>query len=112
MTDEELSLKIAEHLGMVKGPYPVAGKWRNVEDGTMTEMVIPNMVTDPAMRDLLQAELLEAGWRITIEKFDNVFSLYGMKVEGTAINGREITVRDVVRERLWAEAFAKAKGLL
>lgn len=108
-TDVELSLKIAEHLGMVEGPYPVEGKWRNVEDGTMTEVTIPSFVTDPAMRDLLQAELLEDGCRIEIwRESDNQWF---MKLRWVP-NRADFIVEAITREHIWPEAAARAWGLL
>jgi hypothetical protein len=107
--DAELSLKIAEYLGLVKGPYPVAGKWRNVQDGTMTEVKIPNMVTDPAMRDMLQAKLLEDGWRIEMIYLPKTIGFVISLFDGAFMRHR---IEADTRERLWAEAAAKVWRLI
>ncbi len=106
MTDEQISRLLAEHLGMIEGPYDVPASGRNVEPGSvMREIKIPNFLTDPAMRDLLQAKLLEEGWNI-LELHSCPNGIFIKILKGFDQHWFVDT-----RERIWALAYLKSKGL-
>lgn len=65
-----------------------------------------NMVTDPAMRDMLQQKLLEEFWKISL--FIDLFGLIVGSFDHAIKDSFELTA---TRERLWAESFAKAHHL-
>lgn len=110
LDDLALSRLIAKDFGLLKGPTHIEGKWRNVEDGTMTEITFPNFVTDPAMRDLLQQKLLEEGWRVYVRKESSgVFWIALTHI--TAGQNESFDIECATRERLWSEAYALAHGL-
>ena len=103
MTDAELILKIAEYLNLVIGPYKVEGHWRNVEDGTMTEITVPDFVNDPAMTMMLMKKL---------ECYQLTHSEGNFFIETPEPPDNLIASRSADLGRAVAEAFARAKGLL
>ena len=107
MTDEQISRLLAEHLGMIEGPYDVPASGRNVEPrSVMREIKIPNFVTDPAMRDLLQAKLLEEGWKVVMmsKLSSNEFCLDLRRM------GKQAYASGT-REHIWPMAFIRAHNL-
>lgn len=68
---------------------------------------LPDFVTDPAMRDLLQEKLLEDLWSLRIQMLQGG---YEMECESEKYQ-RAFTVMTATRARLWPEAYALAHGL-
>ncbi len=121
MTDEELSLKIAEFL-FPKDPtrcercgWPIKETLDEGCTASVCRMVdppvrrTPDFINDSHLRDLLQAKLLEEGHIVSVCKLDGEYKLRLSRRIGGKILRFDFYG---TRERLWAEAFANAKGLL
>lgn len=123
-TDDELNLKLAQHIGWTCvrcSTVTSEGYWKLLKpDGTPHGSSAsfvgpespwqfgPKYCTDPAMRDLLQAKLLEEGWDIHIYQstYSGKFWLEASKLD------RDPFAVHATRERIWTEAAAKAWNLI
>lgn len=125
-SDDALNLLLAEHFEKKpvckprlpdnwEFPNPAPDQrtskyWQFIYQGTKE---FPNkwqprsFITDPAMRDLLQQKLLEEGCKVTIRKLSGDIMI--LNIETATFLSYEIKA---TRERLWPEAFARAKGLI
>lgn len=121
MTDEELSLKIAEFFGYKQIQIEIAGKvyngWQEPE-GSGFDVNAPDFVADPAMTVMLMEKLLnESGLAFSkwISGPPNVVCIRGNWNDGAFISlPREIGgyQADLKLGRAVAEVFARAKGLI
>jgi hypothetical protein len=120
MTDDEINRAIAESLeplDTLRHPRYYSSNWSpmgfwhsDVPHGNALEREWQprNFLTDPAMRDLLQAKLLEEGWFIRL--FNNRAT--NQLVTGTFTHpyDSDFELEDT-RERIWPLAYLAAKGV-
>ncbi len=111
MTDEQINRTIAESLE--PEPRMDAKCWTLRWPMYGTTGILPklwrqprNFRADPAMRDLLQAKLLEEGWFITMHHPAGK-PLWMQLVKGEV----GFDIYDDTRERIWALAFIRAHNL-
>lgn len=125
LTDDELNLKIAESLEPMPACKPrlprneefptprpdrTTSKYWEFIFGDCTKhpgWQPRDFVNDPAMKCLLQSKLIEMRYKVQ----------FWMTRPGTLVGRLEILSGQVIhvdstKERFWAEAYAKSKGLL
>ncbi len=113
MTDAELSLKIAEHLGWklsAHDEYWISPKgWRGC---SFTEKYsgLPNMVTDPAMTVMLMGKLFSENYTLEIKPL--VGGPVSLQIKSSNPYPRDFEWVIGLLGRAVAEAFAKVKGLI